>query len=181
MQKFYFRSHWLLVERFAIFLWKQFWNMKTVQLVKYLIIFGFSSNCEAFLDLPHSHDGILSKISIKFKCVYFDWFFYSWKPGDFFGIFNPPAKQKNTKIYPGNECYRDCDGSRPQICFFEWTFELYQVLGGFGFLLFVMKNEFFITNHFFSGLVVIVLLEISVSASIHNVLLLMVLKEVSWA
>lgn len=51
--------------------------------------------------------------------------------GSLLGTLNPPNTQKNNSaIIPGNDCYRDCDNTEPQICFFRWTLELYQVLGG---------------------------------------------------
>lgn len=31
--------------------------------------------------------------------------------------------------FPGKTCYRNCEKSKPRVCYFDWHLEHYQVLG----------------------------------------------------
>lgn len=49
---------------------------------------------------------------------------------NFYSMVGDPNEKSNEnfKIVPGEECQRDCRGSKPKICHFDWTLRFFQTM-----------------------------------------------------
>lgn len=91
-----------------------------------------ASLCCGFLDFQINGDDLLGKLKVGdfYGFVGFGSFNQGIFVDNFYLMVGDPSVKgyEDMRVVPGDECRRDCRGSKPKICHFEWKLRFFQTM-----------------------------------------------------